>query len=419
MLKQLKRIVYPVSDLARAKAWYSEILGFPPLFDAPFAAIFQVGNCSLSLAQSRQAEADLSARPVRDDQATATTAADSLVSARPNLDVYWEVDNVDDALALLLQHGATLHTPVAAMLNIRTARVTDPFGNILGLTDQGVPANRQTVDRKPSGTAVTVAFCRALAALEDRPSMRGPDDLAHLFLNVEAKPLLEQADRRRWAIANLVTSPLYGYFLARTAWFEEKFLEACRQRVPQIVLLGAGYDTRAIRHQQLLGKTRIFELDIATTQGNKLARLRAAAIVSPDNLIYVPIDFEKETIAEALEKSGYDPDQEALFLWEGVSYYLTRSSVEATLRFFQEKSSAGSSVAFDYMREELQSVQAAEPFRFWATPDELTAMLTSYGLEIDERLDTGEMVRRYLMGENGMPAEQCLGSFELVSAKVR
>ncbi len=46
-------------------------------------------------------------------------------------------------------------------------------------------------------------------------------------------------------------------------------------------------------------------------------------------------------------------------------------------------------------------------------------MLTSYGLEIDERLDTGEMVRRYLMGENGMPAEQCLGSFELVSAKVR
>ena len=164
MLKQLKRIVYPVPDLASAKAWYSEVLGVPPLFDAPFAVIFAVGPCSLSLTPA--------AAP---DQVSAT-----------GLEVYWEVDDVEAALEVLIGKGARLHTPMRAMLNIRTARVTDPFGNVLGLTDQGSRQDRRPATEESSKAAMSVAFCRALAARDERPGMKGPDDLAEIFLGEEA-----------------------------------------------------------------------------------------------------------------------------------------------------------------------------------------------------------------------------------------
>ena len=191
MLKQLKRIVYPVTDLPAAKAWYTDILGFAPLFDSPRAVIFTVGNCSLSL--------------------VVVPAATDNGSDSHSSEVYWEVDDVETALDVLLQKGARLLSPISEVFKIRTTKVADPFGNILGLTDQGAQAEQKPVEQKPSESAYTVAFCRALAACDERQELKGHDSLATLFLEPKAKALLETADQRKWAIANLATSPLYGY----------------------------------------------------------------------------------------------------------------------------------------------------------------------------------------------------------------
>lgn len=395
MLKQLKRIVYSVQDLSQAKNWYSDILGYPPLFDAPFAAIFVVGDCSLSLKEAINNEAP------------------------PNqvMEVYWEVDNVETSLEVLIKKGAVLHTPIATALNIRTARVIDPFGNILGLTDQKTDSNDKPVEEKPSETALTVAFCRALAFKDTRKEIQGPDYLAEIFLNVEAKELLSQAKSRKWAAENLVTLPLYGYFLARTAYMDEVFSDYCNQEIPQIVLLGAGYDSRAIRFNDAISKTIIYELDIPTTQNRKLEHLQRADIVTPASIIYVPINFETDDLHDVLRSAGYNPRLQTLFVWEGVMYYLTRTSIESTLKFISEYSGIGSMVCFDCLREGLQSVNPAEPFRFWMTLPDLKALLSDHGMTPIESIETEEMVTRYLTFNNNTQAEKCLTSFYFMLAK--
>lgn len=389
MLKQLKRIVYPVPDLAAARAWYSGVLGTPPLFDAPFAAIFPVGHCSLSL------------RPA--------AAADPPPGT--GLEVYWEVDDVEAALDALISAGARLHTPVRSMLNIRTARVTDPFGNVLGLTDQGSRHDRRPATEKPSETATSVAFSRALAAREERPGVKGPDDLAEIFLEDEARSLLKTAETRRWAIQSLVTSRLYGYLLARTAYFDALVREQIAQRIPQIVVLGAGYDTRAVRFRDAMPHTRVFELDLSTTQARKRQRLEAAGVTQPDGLMYVPFNFETDTLAEVLARAGHDPGQRTLFLWEGVLYYLTQAAVVSALRSLSRRAAAESVIGVDCLRGQLQSVNPDEPFRFWMSPAELTALLADSGWRVTEILDSDQMTQRFLTLADGTPAELCLSHF--------
>ncbi len=394
MFRQLKRIVYPVPDLAAARAWYSGVLGTPPLFDAPVAAIFPVGHCSLSL------------RPA--------AAADPPPGT--GLEVYWEVDDVEAALDALMSAGARLHTPVRSVLNFRTARVTDPFGNVLGLTDQGSGRDRRPATEKPSETATSVAFCRALAVRDERPGMKGPDDLADIFLEEEARSLLKTAETRRWAIQSLVTSRLYGYFCARTSYLDAIFRDRCAQGIPQVAVLGAGYDTRAVRFRNSIRRTRVFELDLSTTQTRKRARLDAAGVIQPDGLVYVPFNFETGSLAEALRGAGYDPAGRTLFMWEGVLYYLTRAAVETTLRCLAELAPAGSLLALDCLRTGIESVNPAEPFRFWMGPDGLTTLLGEYGWQVTEVLDSAQMVRRFLTLPDGTEAEPCLPHFFFLQA---
>jgi methyltransferase (TIGR00027 family) len=410
MFKYLKRIVYPVADLAEAKRWYSDILGKQPLFDAPFAAIFAVGDCSLSLTLAQPA-----AGPMPDTGKSPAVGSGSV--AAPAMAVYWEVDDIETAVDQLISKGARLHTPIAAALNIRTARLIDPFGNILGLTDQGAAVAQQTVEKKPSDTAMTVAFCRALAAAEERGELRGPDDLAILFLGSEAKTLLATAQTKRWAIDNLVTSRLYGYFLARTAYFDDVFADHLRQGIAQVVLLGAGYDTRAIRYHGLLGLARVFELDVATTQQAKREKLAAAGIQPPAALTYVPVNFEKDDLAMTLRQAGYDAQKPTLFIWEGVLYYLTKPAVEAVLGFIGQSAAPGSRLCFDSLQEELQSVNPAEPFRFWMPAETMAAWLPRFGLRPIDTVEQPAMLSRYLPRIDGSVGEGCLDSFFFMLAE--
>ena len=94
-----------------------------------------------------------------------------------------------------------------------------------------------------------------------------------------------------------MTSKLYGYLWARTAYFDAIFREQCAEDIPQIVLLGAGYDTRAIRFRENIRHTRIFELDLPTTQARKQQQIDAAGVARPDGLVYVPFNFETDDLA--------------------------------------------------------------------------------------------------------------------------
>ena len=127
------------------------------------------------------------------------------------------------------------------------------------------------------------------------------------------------------------------------------FVEALEEQVPQIVLLGAGFDTRGLRFAGRNRGTTIFELDAPTTQQAKIGVLRRKKIPLPEEIVYVPIDFDQEEVAGVLEKAGYQADQRCLFLWEGVTMYLSAQAVDRTLEFIRRSSTPGSRVAFDYI----------------------------------------------------------------------
>ncbi len=393
MFKTLKRLVYTVPDLSRAKQWYNAVLNTEPIYDTPFGTIYKIGECSLSLIPGEP--------PLPPDTG--------------RISAYWEVDDVDAAYRKLIDAGAAPHTEAKDVISIRTAKVVDPFGNIIGLSGKAAAAPKRTVDEHPSETALNVAMCRALAAIDDREAIRGPDHLAELFVPEDKRQPLRDEKARAWVINKLITPALYGYIIARTAYFDRIFERALREGIPQFVFFGAGYDTRPYRFGDKAGNARIFELDSGPTQQRKREILAQARVRMPPGLSFVSINFATEGIEETLARAGYDESLKTLFLWEGVTYYLAEQAVVKTLRFVRGHSPSGSAICLDYMTESLESVSAGEPFRFWIAPDRLSPFLTEHGFAVVEHLGAQDIESQFLTLPDGNLAEKSLTRFRLVN----
>lgn len=296
-------------------------------------------------------------------------------------------------------------------------------------SDPATPAGQ------PSASAMNVALCRAIAAHEPRDEIRGPDHLAEVFLDEAARQSLYDPAIHA-AILKKVTafSPgTYEYFIARTAYLDSVFERALREHIPQIVLLGAGYDTRACRFGDLIGETHIFELDTHVTQQHKRSLLEKAGVAIPAQLTFVTVDFTSDSLADVLTAAGYAPDQRTLFIWEGVTYYLPPQAVEETLAFVRQHAPAGSVLCFDYMitmpemigrfgaqqaREAMRAIYSDEPLQFDLAEDRVSAFLTERGFALLDHATPQTLQQRYLTLRDGSLAGQMLDLFRLVQAEV-
>jgi methyltransferase (TIGR00027 family) len=145
-------------------------------------------------------------------------------------------------------------------------------------------------------------------------------------------------------------------FLAARDRYIDDYLEAClSEGLAQLVILGAGYDARAYRFEGLKAGVKVLEVDHPATQAIKLKKLAAIFGAPPAHVTYVPIDFNEQTLAEGLFRSGYDEWLKTLFIWQGVTQYLTPAAVDSILTFVAGKSGPGSSIIFDYMDATLLS----------------------------------------------------------------
>ena len=288
---------------------------------------------------------------------------------------------------------------------------------------------------QPSMSALNVARCRAIAAHESRADIKGPDNLAEIFLGEEAQASLKNPAIHAVILQKLEAASPGGYefFIARTAYLDAIFAQALRDDVPQIVLLGAGYDTRACRYHDLIQTTRVFELDTPVTQQHKRDLLQQANVTLPPQLTFVPIDFTRDDMAETLTNAGYKPDQTTLFIWEGVCYYLPPQTVDETLRFVREHAPAGSTLCFDYMlaasdlagrygaqpsRAAMETMYTAEPLLFDLEEAHVPAFLAQRGFTLAEHLTAQDMEARYLTLGDGTLAGHVLGLFGIVRATV-
>ena len=128
---------------------------------------------------------------------------------------------------------------------------------------------------------------------------------------------------------------------ARTAHFDT-IIGRVIPEVDQFVLMGAGYDTRAYGHLAASG-----EVDQAIVQGHKRAMLDAAGISSP-NVSFVPVDFKMDNLFDNLAQSGFDASRRTLFLWEGVSLYLSDEQITGTLALIKKQVEPGSILIADF-----------------------------------------------------------------------
>ena len=205
----------------------------------------------------------------------------------------------------------------------------------------------------PSKTAVYVAAARAVGSKDPDPQRRNPDYLAMKFLGPRERALLpdmklDALDLDFDSAMKEVGDYIVAVLTYRTKAFDAALLDAVQDGAKQVVVLGAGFDSRAYRFQSQLGDVRFMEVDLGSTQAYKKQRLGDIFGVMPSNVSFVPMDFTKDNLLEQLRNAGYSEQQKTFFLWEGVSYYLPESAVKDTLHFVRDHSASGSRIAFDY-----------------------------------------------------------------------
>ena len=207
--------------------------------------------------------------------------------------------------------------------------------------------------------------------------------------------------------------PVIGDLVARARYTEEQLESAIREGVSQYVLLSAGMDSFALRRRDLVDSVAIFEIDHPATQRSKKKRLAEIGIPLPKSHFFLPVDFERESLAEALSKSSFSDGLPAFFSWLGSIVYIEKSAVLRTLGDVASCAARGSKIVFSYCdaqpleggpsSEAFRSLLKAthrrgEPFITGFREEELWDELHRLGFEIVERLSSDEIQRRYFWG---------------------
>lgn len=158
----------------------------------------------------------------------------------------------------------------------------------------------------------------------------------------EVKTMQEQRERFLPGLDNTTR--------ARVRYFDDFVKRSIEEGLGQLVILGAGYDTRDIRIEGAR-KINVFEVDHPATQAVKIEKIKKIFGSLPDHVVYVPADLVIDDLGQRLLEKGYDVSKKTLFLMEGLLYYLPPKTVDEILSFIVRKSGKGSSILFDYFPE--------------------------------------------------------------------
>jgi methyltransferase (TIGR00027 family) len=266
----------------------------------------------------------------------------------------------------------------------------------------------------PIRSALMIAALRAVGAREPVEAHRNPDMFATHFMRDYERGLLAASPVTGMLDASVLPPigenlPVLMQML-RTRHIDEECLDALRGGAEQVVILGAGLDTRAHRFGEALAGRPVFEVDLPSTQQYKRRRIAEILGSAPEGVIYVPIDFTRDSLHAVLAAAGWNAAAKTFFLWEGVSFYLTAAQVHAVLDLVATVAAPGSRVVFDYLEcrvvrgeheDEIwkQYIEAlenwGERFVFGIGECSLRAFLRDRGLSLRSDLTTGEICTRY------------------------
>jgi methyltransferase (TIGR00027 family) len=264
--------------------------------------------------------------------------------------------------------------------------------------------------RKPSRTAVNTAVWRAVhTLLDDEPKILA-DPFARALAGFGSdEALLAAHDAHPAAHVPGIRAP----YAVRNRYAEDELAEAVGRGIGQYVILGAGLDSFAYRRPDLMRSLDVFEVDHPATQAWKRARVAELGIEVPARLHHVPIDFERETLTEALAAGGLRTGDRAFFSWLGVTQYLTREAVERALGEIAYIAAPGSGLVVQFIAPASMlgaeegalvatlagnSAKLGEPWLSFFKPAEMEAVLRQAGFSSVEHFGPEEAHERYLRG---------------------
>jgi methyltransferase (TIGR00027 family) len=259
----------------------------------------------------------------------------------------------------------------------------------------------------PDSTAVRVALWRALHLEVDPPPHVLEDEIG---LKLAAP---DDGWRHRPDMDPHFTSRFRASIVARARFIEDMVVERAGRGVGQYVILGAGLDSFAQRRPEIASSLKVFEVDPPGPQAWKRRRLIELGFGIPEWLRLVPVDFEAgDAWWQRLAAAGFDSGQPAIVASTGVSMYLTKDAIAATLRQIAALA-PGSMLAMTFLLpleladpEVRPGLQLAEkgarasgtPFISFFTPTEMLALAREAGFREVQHVSAATLAQRYFAG---------------------
>jgi methyltransferase (TIGR00027 family) len=264
-----------------------------------------------------------------------------------------------------------------------------------------------------SRTALATATLRAAHRILDSALILD-DPVAVRLLGIDAEQNI-RANRGRFE--GVVSTALRAHVVLRSRYAEDRLQAAVARGIRQYIIVGAGLDTFAWRQPAWSQAITIIEVDHPATQSAKRARIESAGLALPSNVRFVAVDFEQETLRDALCKNGIDATQPSFFSWLGVTMYLTEPAIDAAL-YAMAAFPAGSELVLTFSEPpDKKSIMAGlasaalskqvadlgEPFISYFEPVDMQAKLHQVGFTQVDFLSADDAKTRYFQDTTLLP----------------
>ena len=271
--------------------------------------------------------------------------------------------------------------------------------------------------QQASVTATIMAFHRALEMLVPEKDRVCHDPLAIHFLPQDWVALMgEQETLMAFMEEKKKEFPgVNGAVVSRVRFIDDIVVESLEKGLEQLVILGAGYDSRAYRIHGSQQRVVVFEVDDPATQQDKLVKLQKALSETPSNVRFVPINFSTDSLTSRLGGYGYNPSKKTLFILEGLVPYLPIEAFESLLASIAGDEKAEHSIVFDYLPPDVidgsspltegrnmyrEVKNHGERFRLGFERSQLEKFLLEKGFTVLQNINAPELKDRYFHGSS-------------------
>jgi len=254
-------------------------------------------------------------------------------------------------------------------------------------------------DYKASHTALGAAYLRAAHQLLEAKPLLFDDPVALPLLGPEALKLIRDTADNYRAPEMLA---LRSHIVLRSRFTEDRLAVAVSRGITQYVILGAGFDTFALRRPAWAQLLQILEVDQEATQDMKRSQIAAAGLAMPENAHFATIDFEHESLRDGLQRYPISLDDPTFFSWLGVTMYLNEDAIDGVLQSVAAFP-VGSEIVLTFALPpddgrspfDQRATCLGEPWISYFKPDALEAKLRGTGFSTVEFLSPSEAEARY------------------------